>query len=118
MSNFRVTQEKINALLTELRTWDTDEDRYTLHELAKMFDLDVFIVGRIANSEDMHIKAGYRAEDDDREVDPNATTQDLDPEEVQQALEDPEGDGDYPEADTGVWKKKPTGEWELVNKKG
>jgi hypothetical protein len=49
------------------------------------------------------------------ESDPNASTLDLDPEEIQQALDKPEANPNYqPDVDTGVWHKKPTGEWERI----
>jgi hypothetical protein len=37
MPDFHVTQEKIRALLDELRTWDAGEERCTLRELADQF---------------------------------------------------------------------------------
>jgi hypothetical protein len=117
VSNFDVTQEKIEALILELRTWDMDEERYTVYELAKKFSLDVFIVQRIADSEDMDIPAGIK--DDavaSHDADPNASTMDLDPEEIEAAMGIP--DPNYEDRDTGIWEKKPTGEWELINKKG
>jgi len=118
MSDFHVTQDKINALLGELRSWEPLEQRHTLHELALKFDLDVFVVDRIAKSEGYRIKSGYRPVEVDNGVDPNATTLDLDPEEIEDALGKSEPqDEEFDEIDTGVWQRKPTGEWELITKK-
>ena len=103
---------RIDALLRELRSWEPGEDRHTLHQLATMFDLDLFIVSRIANSEGIELTVETR----DPTVDPNASTMDLDPEAIKRALDEPDPDPDWAEQDkdTGVWKKKPSGEWELV----
>lgn len=110
-----VTQHKINQLLAELRTWEPGEQRHTLHELAKMFDLDVFVVDRIAKSEGLSIRSGWKIVDEGDEivVDPNSTTLDLDPEKVEKALKEPDPDPDWVDADreSGSWVKKPTGEW-------
>lgn len=116
VADLDVTKEKIDQLLTELRSWGPDEDRHTLHELAAMFDLDLFVVQRIALSEDMDIRAGYRLEEADNDVDPNASTIDLDPDAVRAAAEAPDPNPDWvdEDKDTGVWRKKPTGEWERV----
>ena len=115
MSNSQVTQEKIRALLGELRTWDVDEERYSLEELTVKFGLDVFVVDRIACSEGFHLKRGTPPEAPDWVSDPNAVTLNLDPEEIQKALRHPEArPDDHPDQDTGVWKKKPTGEWERI----
>jgi len=120
MSDFVVTQENINALVAELRSWDALEERHTLHQLARMFGLDLFIVDRVARSEGHVIKAGYRIEDEDNDIDPNATTIDLDPEDVHKALDGPDPNPEWEdrddEGDTGVWRKKPTGEWERIDK--
>jgi len=116
MPDFHVTQAKINALLEELRTWEPLEQKATLNELATQFDLDIFVVDRIARSEGLQIKSGYRPEEVNNGVDPEASTLDLDPDEIQDALKRPDPNPEFNEdADTGVWKKKPTGEWELVN---
>lgn len=120
MSDFQITQEKINALLEELRSWGPIEQRHTLHELAKKFDLDVFVVDRIARSDGMKIKSGYRAEEENNDVDPNSTTLDLDQEELQEALDKPDPNPEEwadDEGDTGIWHKNPTGEWERTDKK-
>lgn len=116
MPDFHVTQSKINALLEELRTWEPLEQKATLNELAAQFDLDIFVVDRIARSEGLHIKSGYRPEEVSNGVDPEASTLDLDPDEIQDVLKRPDPNPEFNEdVDTGVWKKKPTGEWELVN---
>lgn len=114
-----VTQAKINALLKEFRSWDFGEHAHTLHELAEKFDLDVFVVDRLAQSDGLRIPAGTPVLDDEPTVDPNASTIDLDPEEVRAAAERPDPNPDWVEEDedTGVWRKKPTGEWELISKK-
>ena len=120
MSDFTVTQEKINALVAELRSWESLEEGRTLHQLARMFGLELFIVDRVARSEGLHIKAGYRPEEEDNGVDPNATTLDLDPGDVHKALDAPDPNPEWEdrddEGDTGVWRKKPTGEWERIDK--
>lgn len=122
MPDFHITQEKINALLEELRSWEPGEEKHTLTELAKQFGLDVFVVDRVVRSEGMRLKPGYETEEstkNDREyvVDPDASTLDLDPDEIHEALERPDPNPDYEgDVDTGVWRKKPTGEWELVGK--
>ena len=115
MQDFHVTQEKIRALLEELRTWDADEERYSLRELADKFGLDRFVIDRVARSEGFHLRMGSSIEDLPPESDPNASTLDLDPDEIQKALGHPEANPNYqPDVDTGIWKKKPTGEWERV----
>ena len=112
-----VTQAKINALLVELRSWDLGEHRNTLHELSVKFDLDVFVVDRLASSEGLRLSAGTPVLDDEI-TDPNAITIDLEPEEIRAAAErpDPNPEWDDKDEDTGVWKQKPTGEWELIKK--
>ena len=107
------TKEKIDQLILELRSWEPGEARRTLAELAEQLDLEVFIVDRVATSEGHHLLAGAVPDDPDR-ADPNASTIDLDPEAVQGALEEPDPDPEWKDldADTGVWRKKPTGEWE------
>ncbi len=107
------TKEKIDQLILELRSWEPGEARRTLAELAELLDLEVFIVERVATSEGHHLLAG-ELPDDPARADPNASTIDLDPEAVQGALEEPDPDPEWRERDedTGVWRKKPTGEWE------
>jgi len=115
MPDFHVTQEKIRALLEELRTWDADEERYSLRELADRFGLDRFVIDRVARSEGFHLPMGSSIEDLPPESDPNASTLDLDPDDIEKALAAPENNPSYlPDTDTGVWKKKPTGEWERI----
>lgn len=115
--DFNITQEKIVKLISELRTWEPGEACRTLAELAEMFELDFFVVDRVATSEGHHLLAGG-VPDGGMHSDPNATTIDLDPEEVHGALEkpDPNPDWENSDEDTGVWRKKPTGEWERVAK--
>lgn len=111
-----VTQAKINALLEELRSWPPGETKATLRQLAKQFDLDVFVVDRLARAEGFPVPAGVQGSEEEVEepVDPNATTLDLDPDEVRAALEEPDPDPEWADKDTAVWRKKPTGEWERV----
>jgi len=106
------TKEKIEQLILELRSWEPGEARKTLAELAELLDLEVFIVERVATSEGHHLLAGEVP--DAPGADPNASTIDLDPEAVQDALEEPDPDPEWKDRDedTGVWRKKPTGEWE------
>jgi len=108
MPDFQVTQKKINALLEELRGWEPTESRYTLNELARMFELDSFIIDRIARSEGFLIRPGDAFGIDD--VDPNAETLELDPGDVRKALEetDPE------DVDTAVYRRTTSGRWERV----
>lgn len=48
----RETKARIDSLLYELRTWvPGGEPKETLAELAKRFDLDPFVVKRIAHAE-------------------------------------------------------------------
>lgn len=115
MPDFHVTQDKIRALIEELRSWDDDEQRHSLDELARKFGLDRFVVDRVARSEGHHLRQEARTDEGDFGADPNASTLDLDPDEIQEALNKPENNPNYqPDVDTGVWKKKPTGEWERI----
>lgn len=134
----RDLQRKIGELLRELRSWEPDEARATVLELAARFSLDPFIVRRLASAEGYDLgeedpnatadpnastidldpetvaRARLASSEDDEEdpIDPNATTIDLDPEAVRRALEDTAAE---PDVDTGVWKRnRQTGEWELV----
>jgi hypothetical protein len=116
----QVTQTKINELLEELRSWEPGEIPSTLHELAERFDLDVFVIDRLARAEGVKVPAGVPAEEgEDPLTDPNASTLDLDPDRVDAAARRPDPNPDWADkdADTGVWRKKPTGEYELVNDK-
>ena len=116
-----VTQTKITALLEELRTWEPGEHRQTLHQLSSRFELDLFVIDRLARSEGLKIPAGVPPDEPerapDRASDPNASTIDLDPEKVQEAAMRPDPNPEWSEKDkdTGIWRKKPTGEWEQVN---
>lgn len=115
----QVTQAKINALLEELRTWAPGETPLTLHELADKHGLDLFVVDRIVRSEGLKVPLGEAVVPDapDEDADPNSTTLDLDPDEVRRALEKPDPSPDWVEdEDTGIWRRKPTGEWERVGK--
>jgi len=107
----RELQKKIGALLHELRSWEPEDDRASVDDLARRHGLDPFVVRRIAASE------GHDLRDDGGElatVDPNASTLDLDPEAVRRALEEPQ-EGDV---DTGVWKQnRQTGEWVRIDVK-
>lgn len=116
MPDVDVTKEKIEQLVLELRRWDPGEARRTLVELAEMFELDLFVVDRVATSEGHRLPAGGVPDDDER-VDPNASTIDLDPDALEEVLEeaDPNPDWEDRDSDTGVWRKKPTGEWERVD---
>lgn len=114
-----VTQAKINALLKELRSWEPGDVHSTLHELAERFQLDVFVVDRLARAEGFAVPAGTPVLDEEPETDPNASTIDLEPEEVRRASERPDPNPDWRDRDedTGIWRKKPTGEWMLINDK-
>lgn len=102
-----------------MRSWETGERENTLHELSKKFDLDIFVIDRLARSEGFHLAAGSPVLDEEPVTDPNASTIDLDPDRVREAVDnpDPNPEWDGKDRDTGIWRKKPTGEWELINKK-
>jgi hypothetical protein len=114
-----VTQAKINALLKEMRSWEPGVIPATLHVLAERHGLDVFVVDRLAQAEGFKVPAGTPVLDDEPLTDPNASTIDLDPDEVEEAARRPDPNPDWKDRDedTGTWRKKPTGEWELVDKK-
>lgn len=104
------TQRRINNLLQELRSWAPDEQRYTQHELADKFNLDLFMVSRIVQSEGMSVEYGYRTTDPpDEEVDPNAVTQEVDVKSLEEDSEVAVRKG------TEIWKVKPTGKWPCVD---
>lgn len=107
---------RIEQLMLELRTWEPGEARRTVLELAEMFELEPFVVDRIARSEGHHLWVDEGPDLDEEPQDPNASTLDLDPAELSGALErpDPNPDWEDEDRDTGVWRKKPTGEWERV----
>lgn len=101
---YQVTHAKITKLIVELRSWERGtplKDRPTMNMLAERHRLPVEAVRRIAESEGVDV----------RWVDPNASTLDLDPTEIDHALTVPESNPNYKDEDTGVWKKGDTGEW-------
>lgn len=117
MAKFDVTQRKVNALLEELRTWETGEPQNTLEELASKYGLDKFVIDRIVRSEGLRVKpANWELVpvEAPKASDPDASTLDLDPEAIDEALKKPETNPNYKDRDTGVWKKKPTGEWQRI----
>jgi len=67
---------KIHALLEELRSWETGELRYNVHELAARFGLEPFVVQQIARSEGMKLKIGQVGSDD---VDDRMPTRPMEP---------------------------------------
>lgn len=102
-----------------MRSWEPGEVDATLHELAERFDLDVFVVDRLARAEGVRLPAGTPVLDDTPETDPNASTIDLDPDKVEEAAGQPDPNPEWRDRDedTGIWRKKPSGEWELLNDK-
>ena len=94
--DFKVTHQKVTRLITELRDWADREDRHTGNELMAKFDLDREAVERIAESEGIDLTW----------IDPNASTLDLDPDEVQAALDSPDPNPVWvdEDQDTGVWQ--------------
>jgi hypothetical protein len=111
--SFGVTQQKVRLLLEELRSWALGEVRLTLHELGEKFGLEEFVIEQVARSEGLDLILSHP----EPGADPAASTIDLDPVAVQEAVANPEVDPAYADHDTGVWRKKPTGEWELVDGK-
>ena len=107
-----VTHDKISALLAELRTWEPGELKSTLVQLGERFGLEVFVVDRVAKSEGLRLKVGDELDPDD----PNATTLDMDPEELQAAAEapDPNSDWSFRDKESGMWRRTPDGDFELV----
>ena len=105
--DFKVTHQKITKLIAEFRTWEDGEDRHTGNELAVAFDLEHDVVQLIAESEDIEL----------RWIDPNASTLDLNPEEVKKALNNPDPNPEWvdEDKDTGVWKQdSKTGEFKRI----
>jgi len=105
--DFTVTHEKVTQLIVELRSWDEDvplAERPPMNVLAEKYRLPMEAVRKIAEAEDIDV----------RWVDPNASTLDLDPEELDHAMTVPESNPNYKDVDTGIWQKKPTGEWKRV----
>lgn len=100
-----VTNTKIRKLLEELRSWHPGEKRYSLGELVEKFGLEPSVVEQIVRSEGTELAPL---------CDPDASTLDLDPNAINFALKEPDPDPSFEDRDTGVWRKKPTGEWELV----
>lgn len=99
----KVTQTRINALLNELRSWEPEEERRTLHELSKMFRLEVWVVRSIAQSEGHDLKLGERLAGEELTEDEEEDDDEGIPEEIDS------------EADTGVYRQNPkTGEFERV----
>jgi len=96
-------QKTINALIAELRSWPDDEAQLTVYELSQRFGLEAFVIQQIARSEDVDLKFS-RPQDSD--VDPNETTIDLDPEEVDEALKKRDPNPDWKDKDevSGVWE--------------
>jgi hypothetical protein len=107
------TQQKVQRLLEELRSWGPGEIRRTLRELSEEFDLEPFVVDQIARSDGIELTPEQGS--DEPVADPSASTLDLDPSEVHQAVGTPEKDPSYVDRDSGMWRKKPTGEWERVS---
>jgi hypothetical protein len=106
----RNIKEKISALLAELRSWDVDESRFTVQELAARFELTSFIVHRIANAEGISIKSTDAPPAQNELIDSGAETQPLhntvDPDKATQ--QDPaQAVDDYlSEMETWTYKKK------------
>lgn len=69
-----VDPAKIDALLRELRSWDTGEQRLTVKQLAARFELEPYVIQQIAKSEGIVLKIGAVGNDDDR-----APTQPMEP---------------------------------------
>ena len=94
--DFKVTHQKVTPLITELRDWHDGEDRHTGNELMAKFDLSRDAVERIAESEDIDLSW----------IDPNASTLDLDPDEVSAALGVPDPNPVWvdEDKDTGIWQ--------------
>jgi len=70
-------KQKIDALLHELRTWEQDEARYTVQELADMFNLTTFVVARIAAAEDVEVPSSPEPIDPDAVTKPVETGMDV-----------------------------------------
>lgn len=84
-----------------------------MQELVEEYALEIFVVEQVARSEGFEWVPRKPAMKGPT-IDPDASTIDLDPEAVAEAMGNPESDPRYLDRDTGVWRKKPTGEWELV----
>jgi hypothetical protein len=115
MAMSEVTQEKINALVEELRSWESDrDDPPSLLELSQRFDLQVFVVDRVARSEGLKLPPLLGPSGQVYEIDPDASTINLDPEKVEAATRVPDPDPSWRDRDrdSGIWTRKPSGEWE------
>lgn len=84
----KVSKERIDALIAELRSWGNLEQRYTIRQLAEKFDLTTFIVSRIATAEGYTLKTGELPGYND---DPDATTKAVPPQIDSQVDTRPEG---------------------------
>ncbi len=78
------TRAKIDSLLYHLRMWVPGSQLLLVEELAKRYQLDPFIVRRIASTEGIELQSD---EDDDGTIDTEKVTQPIDVEEVQAAIE-------------------------------
>jgi len=93
----RITHLKITKLILELRSWDDSvqiEDRPSMQTLADRFDLPIEVIRQVAEAEGIDV----------RWVDPNASTLDLDIDEIENAVLMPDSDLSYRDEDTGKWK--------------
>lgn len=105
--DFQVTHGKITKLIAELRSWDAEVstfERPTMNMLSERFELPLDVIKAIAEAEGVDV----------RWIDPSASTLDLDPKEIGNALELPEPNPEFEDEDTGNWRRQPTGEWERV----
>lgn len=107
-----VTDQKIRRLLEELRSWAPGERRLSLRDLQEKFDLEPFVIETVARSEGLELGL---PDADEQVSDPAASTIDLDPVEIHRAAAKPDPDESYQDEDTGRWRRKPSGEWELVD---
>lgn len=100
----------IDALLRELRSMAPGEVSISVAELAAKHRLNEAVVERLALAEGHKITTKQGA----LVIDPEASTIDLDPGELQAAFEAP--DPAWRDQDTGIWRRnRDTGEWELAN---
>jgi hypothetical protein len=88
------------------------EVRYTIFDLAKMFDLDTFVVQRIAQSEKIYIPHGYSAWgyifESKHEADLAAVPEVIDSDARTEPIDVDEN------AKTGVYSRKKDGTWVRV----
>jgi hypothetical protein len=100
----------IDALLRELRSLSPEESTISVADLAARHHLNESVVERLAIAEGHKIKAKPGG----LVIDPEASTIDLDPGELQAAIESP--DPDWKDEPTGIWRRnRDTGEWELAS---